>query len=1039
MEGRYDLFRLWESQQNQEGNAAWTHPAFADAARAADLTCTRYMEHAARWRAQQTQHDSQPQSHSQPQPQPQPQLQPQQQQQTHPPRPQPQSQSQQQPRQFPWPQDPPYQHPQQRPQQHPHQKSQQQNPGRPIPYSPRDLNDAYLRGRYEDRSTPASQAPSEQYVKPPDIGPPTSYHRWCQGSISANPPSQSPQQPVATSQPSQTAVRQERNAQSPALSQPQPKHQPMRQFSPPNPRNSTPISVSQERSLTPLQPTHITRITPSSNGLLAQRQKTRQDEPERSRTPSDQSQPRNQPSSIQDRRESYLGTDVYPANSPKGDPYTSAARTTLSPNSSNRPHPSAPKSSSVANQPAPQSTLDTTSASTTKSLVKSASTPAVSSSPIFRPYIPGEKRGSHSSTSSSTAQATAPERRRSTTEVQADSAKIAQSRPSTSALLDTAVVKGPPAETSQPVQPDHSTTKGPRVIDTSPAPSLPSATQEKPQQSQLSSLNRPCSPLRRATPVPQKALLSSRIQGKDRSKPGPQADRTSGPTPVMPTHSSTPMDLDESSPVNTQPVPRAESLSAIPSTQPPAGPSSPLPAPSSAPLSSVSPRQHGHPPKHLNKSPHLRNIINSSHPPPASNGSMGPPAQQIQPPAGPSSGEQLPAPKRQELNDGSQDADGQPKPVKRHRHRYQSWQTQLRQRPELTQPLNPNDAEVKLTYDPTTIARDVLIAAAKHPSEEPLNYHLSTLQKNMWSMDMGADLTTIRWDLIDPIVPRDPSHRPPSRPPVPAPAPAPAPAPMQPINTSRPSTLNPPQALDPRAHIHSFAFKPPSYHTVPQLPPAVSPYWPPSQPAVRYPIPAPRPTPSNPVTPATIQITKPPSSSKPTVIPPATNAKDIPSTAKPKVIPPSPKAKVPSQSPRTRNFAQPQVVIQSPQKMPPIKRRPGRPRLADKVEKMDKVEISIPSSSTEPTQDFPIFPCGWEGCHGELHNLSLLQSHVLKIHVPHNLVCGWKGCDDGTPRAAAAMWEHVRDKHIMTFAWTLGDGPTVPAPGERLDLNASIL
>ncbi|KAJ5718527.1 hypothetical protein N7488_004173 [Penicillium malachiteum] len=1060
MEGRDDLLRLWQSQQNQEGNASWTHPAFADAARAADLTHTRYLEHAARWRAQQTQH--------QPQPLPQPQSPPQQRQtqQSQPP-------TQPQQTQFPW-LNRPYQHPQQAQQQPRSQQPHQQNPG-PVSCSQEDLNDAYLRGRHGDRQTSASQTPSEQYVKPSGIGPPTSYHWWSQSTVSGNMPSQSPQQPIATSQPlqpSQTTVRQERNTQSPVVSQPQPKHQPMPNQPPANARNSTPSFMSQERSLTPSQPSQISRITPSPNGLLAQRQTTGQTEPERSVTPGNQSQPRDQPSAMQDFRGSYLGTETYPPSSPKGNPYTSAARTTLSPNSSNRPHPSVSKSPSIVNQPAPQSSLNTNPAAT-KGLVKSASTPAVSSSSI----TPRDERGRHPSTSSSTAQATAPERRRSATEGQADSAKIAPPRSSTSALPDTAVVKGPTAELSKPVQPDRSTAEGSQV-DIHAAPQS-SATQEKPQQSQLSSLKQHQNPLRRASPVPQQALLTSRLQNKDQSKSGPQADRTSGSTPIMPAHSSTPMDLDKRppantqstptmpahsstptpldldkrSPVNTQPVPQADSLRSLPSTQPHAGPSSSLPAPSPVPLSSASFGQHGHPQTHSNRPPHAHNIINSYHTPPASNASMNPPAQQIQPPAGPTSNEQFPAPKRQELNDGSQHADSQesqptPKPVRK-RYRYATWHTQLRQRSDLTQPLNPNDAEVKLAYDPTTIARDILIAAAKHPTEEPLNYHLSTFQKNITAMDIGADLTTIRWDLIDPILPKDPPHRLPSRPPAPAPAPAPAPVPMQPINTSRPLPLNDPQAPYPQPHIHSFptvprhsapvALNPPPFQPVPQKPLVVQPYCPPSQPAARYSVPTPKPTPSNPVTPTTIQNTRPPSSSNPSIIPANPKAKVISSPPKPKVIPPSPKAKVPSQSPRTQKFAQPQVVIHSPRKMPPIKRRPGRPKKEDRVETMDKVEISIPSSSAEPAQDFPIFPCGWEGCHGELHNLKLLQSHVLKIHVPHNLVCGWKGCDDGTPRAAAAMWEHVREKHIMTFAWTLGDGPTVPSPGERLDLNASII
>ena len=56
------------------------------------------------------------------------------------------------------------------------------------------------------------------------------------------------------------------------------------------------------------------------------------------------------------------------------------------------------------------------------------------------------------------------------------------------------------------------------------------------------------------------------------------------------------------------------------------------------------------------------------------------------------------------------------------------------------------------TYDPKTIARNVLLATGRHPNMAPLNSHLFPLLNTLSSyMDKDSDLETLRWDLIDPI------------------------------------------------------------------------------------------------------------------------------------------------------------------------------------------------------------------------------------------------------------------------------------------------
>lgn len=73
----------------------------------------------------------------------------------------------------------------------------------------------------------------------------------------------------------------------------------------------------------------------------------------------------------------------------------------------------------------------------------------------------------------------------------------------------------------------------------------------------------------------------------------------------------------------------------------------------------------------------------------------------------------------------------------------------------LVQPIVRSKVARKSRYDPRTIARDVLLATGRHPNMRALNQHLMGLQELLMTHSEGVelnkyDLSTIRWDLIDP-------------------------------------------------------------------------------------------------------------------------------------------------------------------------------------------------------------------------------------------------------------------------------------------------
>jgi hypothetical protein len=107
-------------------------------------------------------------------------------------------------------------------------------------------------------------------------------------------------------------------------------------------------------------------------------------------------------------------------------------------------------------------------------------------------------------------------------------------------------------------------------------------------------------------------------------------------------------------------------------------------------------------------------------------------------------------------------------------------------------------------------------------------------------------------------------------------------------------------------------------------------------------------------------------------------------------------------------------------------------------------------ASPATTSSMPVFKCRWKGCHAQLHNLDTLRNHVSKVHRPTTeqlkdqpgYICWWKKCEllqqdeegNFAPTKifiARQEWtEHIETSHIYAVARKFGDGPTTKYTGE---------
>lgn len=95
----------------------------------------------------------------------------------------------------------------------------------------------------------------------------------------------------------------------------------------------------------------------------------------------------------------------------------------------------------------------------------------------------------------------------------------------------------------------------------------------------------------------------------------------------------------------------------------------------------------------------------------------------------------------------------------------------------------------------------------------------------------------------------------------------------------------------------------------------------------------------------------------------------------------------------------------------------------------------------EPT--YQVWKCQWEGCPAELHNLETLKKHVVKLHGKPtgdgDYECLWHACEAGSDHIRGkgkgkasdvasftdidGWMNHVDKEHLQPVAWKQGDGP----------------
>lgn len=353
----------------------------------------------------------------------------------------------------------------------------------------------------------------------------------------------------------------------------------------------------------------------------------------------------------------------------------------------------------------------------------------------------------------------------------------------------------------------------------------------------------------------------------------------------------------------------------------------------------------------------------------------------------------------------------------------------------LARAVDKKEALRKSYYDPKSVARDILIAAGRHPTERPLNAHMAGLLGV--HIDLDSDLSTFDWDAIDPGGPPAPKVEYvdiPAGPPrfkigdlVRRPGPKPrAEAEGEPRqNESGKREMQEPTTPAPRGQLLG-KFKTTVTRT------------------------------------ASDQV-KTRSELKPSKLRQSQAVNDE-TSSEPAVTPQKQKPHLDS-SPGERSLRwtsrQDRISMDtdnlSSSGMYPSGKKRGRPvgsknkhpsLTAMKKSARPQPLVEIPARPSSP-QGNPIFKCRWRQCHAELHNLDTLRKHIARKHRPtedelndHGYICWWKKCryliqDGGEVSVehdfdSAEDWmEHINEDHLHKVALKLGDGPSAAQIGKH--------
>ena len=398
----------------------------------------------------------------------------------------------------------------------------------------------------------------------------------------------------------------------------------------------------------------------------------------------------------------------------------------------------------------------------------------------------------------------------------------------------------------------------------------------------------------------------------------------------------------------------------------------------------------------------------------------------------------------------------------------------------IARPLSKADALRKSYYNPKTIARDILIAAGRHPAEAPLNAHLSrSLGKYI---EVDSDLSTIDWDAVDPggppmpIVPtvNDSPHSPKR-----ATGQKPSSRALPAARINMPQSVKHPQEQEigvsrtmerdcttdrvvrvkrrkthagessyretevlPQVDPQGLRREPAATRTATSLSTALDHVTHAAQPgqlivkddkSTTPQSASSRPTPPGEIAAARTSFRAYPSSQFGHKMPPGRPPKAA------RTLQQSPKESTPSSDlTETRRRGRP----------PGAKNKKPSQATVKKAARIANTEISVPSQQELAEPDYTVYACEWRGCSAELHNLPTLRKHITKAHKLPDVgieqtgqPCWWKGCrtlqasgDKILPRVtfnSTSDWmDHIESDHLYAVAMELGDGPSSKQTGK---------
>lgn len=351
----------------------------------------------------------------------------------------------------------------------------------------------------------------------------------------------------------------------------------------------------------------------------------------------------------------------------------------------------------------------------------------------------------------------------------------------------------------------------------------------------------------------------------------------------------------------------------------------------------------------------------------------------------------------------------------------------------LAKPLNKDEALKKQFYDPKTVARDILIATGRHPSERPLNVHLAGMLGKYIELD--SDVDTFEWDEVDPG-----GH------PVPkvdiTDVPASKPRFKLGERVGRKNKMKARSAIDKARGPDNE--KRASDAATPSA----------TQPALES---------QNGVTPTTPSIKdqlrkdkfkKPASKLRHSLL--ASDEQATPAQFDP-TRPPEVRS--------DRSSVKPTSAAKTLMSQDSIRRKPGRPPGSKnkfpsvaglKAQASDlKIKIDVPQRGTTPAVKDK-YKCKWKKCSTVLHNLDTLRKHIGRVHRPNSTdsssgyICWWKKCkylkqDEETGEWISTKvfdhWEdwlkHIEKEHVTPIAVRWGDGPATSQIGKQTSVKSN--